>query len=137
MISPFTRLISHYWRQDQIRPTELSASYFQLLENYNQLAGLLKQFQSWRGDESSGESVFGIVQIIPSAYHLEKPISSASLIHACLQHSTALEIVSQLLFLWLFSGQESSSSLTCKAYMTALHKPSGLQSSWSVLLLKE
>lgn len=71
-----------------------------------------------------------------SAYHLEKPFSRASLIHECRHLSTASGTVNQVLVRVLISGHDSSSSLTNKANIAALHKPSGLNSSWWVLLLK-
>jgi hypothetical protein len=44
-------------------------------------------------------------------------------------------MVSQLLCRVFCSGQHWSSSFTSKANMEALHKPSGLNLSWRVLLL--
>lgn len=78
----------------------------------------------------------GMAEIIPSACHFEKPSLRASLIQGCRQHSVASGIVSQLLLRRLCSGHVSSSSFTYNANMYALHNPSGLNSSWSVLLLK-
>lgn len=87
-----------------------------------------------KGDQGGEEG--GMVEIIPSSCHFEKPSSRASLIQGCRQHSVASGIVSQLLLRRLCSGQVSSSSFTYNANMYALHNPSGLNSSWSVLLLK-
>lgn len=71
---------------------------------------------------------------ILSSSQLEKSFKVSS-IHLCRQLSTASGIVNQLLVLVLCSGHDSSSSLTNRAYIAALHKPSGQHSSWCVLLL--
>lgn len=92
---------------------------------------ILRNVHTLLGSEDSSYSSF-----IFSACHLLKPMTRASLIHACLQFSIASGMVTQLLFLVFCSGQNSSSSLTNKAYIAALHNPSGLNSSCCVLLLK-
>lgn len=79
---------------------------------------------------------FSFPSILIPACHREKPLSKASRIHGCRHCSMASGTVSQLRWRVLCSGQELSSSFTCIANIAALHKPSGLNSSWWLLLLK-
>lgn len=85
-------------------------------------------YQSWSGKASPVLILFSC--------HLEKPSFKASLIHGCRQFSYASGMVNQLLLRVFCSGHDSSSSFTNKANIAALHDPSGLNSSWRVLLLK-
>jgi len=85
-------------------------------------------------DEFTSLAFFDLL-IIWSSSHFVKRSSRASFIHLYRQHSPASGMVSQLLCRVFCSGQHWSSSFTSKANMEALHKPSGLNLSWRVLLL--
>ncbi|KAK7843604.1 agglutinin [Quercus suber] len=73
----------------------------------------------------AGDNQVNGAQMSFPAGHLEKPFSRASLIHGCQHLSSASGTISQVLFLVLCSGHDSSSSLTNKANIAALHEPSG------------